>query len=56
MVYTKMSAKKRRPIQLQPDVKQKFDDIHTALGKETQSETVELLVDFYRANGMKIHV
>ena len=51
-----MSAKHRRPIQLQPRVKQKFDDLHTQLGKETQSETVELLVDFYRSNGMKVQV
>ena len=57
-MYTEhsMSAKKRRPIQLKPDVKQKFDALHDVLGKETQSETVELLVDFYRANGMKIRV
>jgi len=55
-VYTKMSAKKRRPIQLQPKVKQKFDDLHRELKKETQSETVELLVDFYRSNGLKVRV
>ena len=51
-----MSSKKRRPIQLKPDVKQKFDKLHKDLKKETQSETVELLVDFYRTNGMKIQV
>ena len=51
-----MSAKKRQPIQLKPDVKQEFDDLHEQLGKETQSETVKLLVDFYRANGMKVRV
>ncbi len=51
-----MSAKNRRPIQLKPNVKQKFDDLHKVLGKETQSETVEVLIDFYRTNGMKIQV
>ena len=51
-----MSAKNRRPIQLKPNVKQKFDALHEDLKKETQSETVELLIDFYRSNGMKIHV
>lgn len=51
-----MSTVKRSPIQLKPDVKEKFDAIHTDLKKETQSETVEVLIDFYRANGMQINV
>ena len=51
-----MSTVKRSPIQLKPDVKQKFDDIHEKLGKETQSETVEILIDFYQANAMRIQV
>lgn len=51
-----MSAVKRSPIQLKPKVKEKFDTMHTDLGKETQSETVEVLIDFYRANGMRVQV
>ena len=51
-----MKAINRYPIQLKPNVKQKFDDIHTILGMETQSETVKVLIDFYRTNGMKIQV
>ncbi len=51
-----MSAKERRPIQLKPNVKEKFDKIHKDLKQETQSETVEVLIDFYRTNGMKIQV
>ena len=51
-----MSAKNRRPIQLKPNVKQKFDDLHKVLGKDTQSETVEALIDFYRTNGLKVQV
>lgn len=57
-LYTEhsMSAKDRRVLQLYPDVKEKFDALHRDLGKESQSETVELLVDFYRKNGMKVNV
>jgi hypothetical protein len=51
-----MSTVKRSPIQLKPNVKEKFDAMHKDLKKETQSETVEVLIDFYRANGMRVQV
>ncbi len=38
---------KRRTIQLKPDVKEKFDDLHTRLGRKTHSETVEVLIGYY---------
>ena len=51
-----MSEQKRHPIQLKTRVKEKWDNLHEDLGKETHSETAEILVDFYRRNGMKVRV
>lgn len=46
----------RHPIQLKPDVKADFDRIHGELGRETQSETLRVLIDYYRANSAQIKV
>ena len=51
-----MSEQKRHPIQLKTRVKEKWDKLHEDLGKETNSETAEILVDFYRSKGMKVQV
>ena len=46
----------RIPIQLYPEVKEEFDQLHETMGTVNTSETVKILIDCYKRNNEAIKV
>jgi len=56
MEKSKPKSLTRIPIQLYPEVKEEFDQLHETMGTVNTSETVKILIDFYKRNNEAIKV
>ena len=56
MTDNKPKSLTRVPIQLYPEVKKEFDQLHKTMGTINTSETVKILIDFYKRNNEKVTV